>query len=363
MGDTNAEKALARLPEELKAELTDEEKGRLAEIASELDAADPNSIINYGAGAQARISEFSDKVLHEVKARDTGEAGKILTDLMLNIKELDVDKLHGGSILSKLPIVGGMVDSAKRFMTRYQSVSTQVVKIVDELDRVKGQIMRDVDTLDGFYKKNLEYYRELNLYIIAGESKLDEMAETVAGLKAKADASGDQLDAQAYTDAAQAAGRLEKKLHDLRLSRMLAVQTGPQIRLVQSNNQELAQKIQVSVLNTIPLWKNQMVLAISLLRQKQAVEFQKEVSATTKQLLEKNAEMLKQGSIDIATEAEKGVIDIETLKKVNADLIATIDETIKIQRDGVIKREEAERELDRLERELKDKLVEIREGR
>jgi len=223
--------------------------------------------------------------------------------------------------------------------------------------------MRDVDTLDGFYKKNLDYYRELNLYIIAGESRLDEMAETVAGLKAKADASGDQLDAQAYTDAAQAAGRLEKKLHDLRLSRMLAVQTGPQIRLVQSNNQELAQKIQVSVLNTIPLWKNQMVLAISLLRQKQAVEFQKEVSATTKQLLEKNAEMLKQGSIDIATEAEKGVIDIETLKKVNADLIATIDETIKIQRDGVIKREEAERELDRLERELKDKLVEIREGR
>ncbi len=344
--------------------LTEEEKKKVEEIKGNIDLDDPNAVIQFGVGIQGGISEFADKVLSEVKARDSGHAGRLLTDLMLHIKELKVDDLTGRpGLLSRLPVVGSMVDSARRFMTRYQSVSTQIVKIVEELERARTGLLKDVEMLEGLYEKNRAYFEELGLYIAAGEQKLRELETSVLpGLKRAADSSGDPMDVQRYRDASQLAARLEKKLHDLKLSRTVSLHAGPQIRLVQSANHELAEKIQTSVLNTIPLWKNQMVMAIGIIRQRQALEFQKEVSNTTNELLEKNSEMLKEGSIEVAREAERGIVDIETLKKVNADLINTIDETLRIQRDGRVKREQAQLELERLERELKDKLVEIREA-
>jgi uncharacterized protein YaaN involved in tellurite resistance len=346
-------------------ELTKEQQDKVAEIKARIDVSDPNAVIQFGVGMQGKISEFADSVLSEVKARDSGQAGKLLTDLMLHIKELKVDDAAGrGGFLSKLPLVGSMVDSARRFMSRYQSVSTQIVKIVEELDRTKARLLKDVDMLEGLYARNREYFDEIGLYIAAGEQKLAELRDSMLPeLKARAADGSDPMDAQRFKDMAQLASRLDKKLNDLRLSRTVALHAGPQIRLVQNANHELAEKIQTSVLNTIPLWKNQMVMAIGILRQKQALEFQKEVSNTTRELLEKNAEMLKEGSIEAAKEAERGIVDIETLKKVNAELISTIDETLKIQRDGAIKREQAKSELERIERELKEKLVEVKGAR
>lgn len=344
--------------------LTGEEQARATEIAAQMDLSDPNAVTQYGTGIQSRISEFADTVLSGVKSSDTGETGKLLTDLMLHVKMIQVDDAMGGGFFSKLPFVGAIKESARKFMARYQDVSTQIVKIVDQLEKARTRLLKDVDTLESFYERNHEYYRELGLFIVAGEIKLDELTGSVLpAMRADAESSGDPVKTQRYTDMVRLAGRLEKKLHDLRLSRMVALQAGPQIRLVQSNNQALAEKIQTSVLNTIPLWKNQMVLAITLLRQKQALDIEKDVSATTNELLERNAQLLKESSIDIAKDVERGVVDVETLKKVNAELITTIDDTIKIQRDGMIKREQARQELERLERELKEKLVEIKSGK
>jgi uncharacterized protein YaaN involved in tellurite resistance len=225
------------------------------------------------------------------------------------------------------------------------------------------QLLKDITMFDGLYGKNIDYIKEIDLYIIAGKMKLQEINETILPeLKRKADASGDAIDAQKVQDIAQMANRLEKKIHDLQLSRMIAIQTSPQIRLIQNNDQLLVEKIQSSILNTIPLWKNQVVIAIGIYRQKKAVEMQKKVTDTTNELLKKNAEMLKQGTIDVARESERGIVEIETLKKVHGDLISTIEETLKIQQEGRVKRREAEGELVKIEGELKEKLKVIRES-
>jgi uncharacterized protein YaaN involved in tellurite resistance len=286
----------------------------------------------------------------------------MLKDLMGKVRELDVDSLSdSGSFLSRLPIVGSWIDNARNFTTRYQNLSVQIMKVVGELERVKEKLLKDVTLMEGLYEKDIEYFQDLNLYILAGEAKLGELLDNILpAMKTEAEDTGDAMKAQEYRDMAQLAGRLEKKLHDLRLSRTIALQAGPQIRLVQHNNRELAEKIQSSILNTIPLWKNQMVMAISLLRQRQALDLQKQVSATTNELLKKNAEMLKDASIGAAEEAERGIVDIETLKKVNADLISTIEETIRIHQEGNVRRESAARELTGLEEDLRKRLIELR---
>jgi uncharacterized protein YaaN involved in tellurite resistance len=344
--------------------LTDDEKTKLREIQELINFSDSSTIAQFGASVQGKIANFAETILSEVRAKDTEYVGKILTDLMLRLRDLHIEGFpgKGGKVFSKIPFVGPLVDNTKRYLAKYQTLSVQIMKIVEELEHAKARLLQDVAMLDKFYERNLEYFKEINLYILAGNMKLTELQEVVLPkMEAGAERSKDVLETQRYKDLVQLAHRLEKKLHDLTLSRTLSLHAGPQIRLVQNNNQELAEKIQSSVLTTVPLWKNQLVIAISLLRQRQALDLQKEVSAATRELLERNAEMLKEGSKEIAMEAEKGIVDIETLKKVNASLISTIDETIKVQQEGKMRRGQAREEIEKIERELRETMLRIKE--
>lgn len=344
-------------------ELTAEQKQKVEQIAAQIDVNDSQNIIQYGVGAQSNISNFADSILEQVKAKDAGEVGAVLTDLMLTVKKLDVESLSGESFMSKIPILGNLVGGAKKFVAQYQSIEHHIEEITDEMTKSRMQLIKDVTLLDALYDKNKDYLKELDLYILAGEIKLKELQEkTLPEVKAKATASGDTLDAQKVQDLSQMINRFEKKIHDLKLSRMIAIQTLPQVRLIQNNDQLLVEKIQSSILNTIPLWKNQVVIAISLFRQKKALEMQKEVTATTNDLLTKNSELLKTSSIEVAKESEKGIVEIETLKKVHDNLISTIDETLKIQAEGRTKRAAAEVEIKKLENDLKNKLAQVRES-
>ncbi|MEM7181930.1 MAG: toxic anion resistance protein [Spirochaetota bacterium] len=343
-------------------DLSPEDQSKVKQLASEISIDDSQSVIQYGVGAQKSISEFADQVLSEIQTKDTGETGKILTDLMFKIKDMNVDSLSTEeSFLSKIPLIGSFVDSTQKFFSQYDTVSEQIEKIIDELHSCRMQLIKDITLFDNMYKKNIEYFRELNHYILAGEIKLKELREKdIPALHQKSEASGDPADAQKYQDFVQMVNRFEKKLHDLRLSKTLSLQTGPQIRLIQNSNQVLVEKIQSSIMNTIPLWKNQIVIAMGLMRQKKALQAQQEVSDVTSQLLSKNSEMLKTGTTEVAKESEKGIIELDTLKKINTDLISTIDETIKIQEEGKKKRAEAEVELGKMEDELKAKLLEMK---
>ncbi len=334
---------------------------RAKQIAGQINIEDAQSVIQYGVGTQTKISGFADTILTEIRNKDAGYVGDILSELVLKIKEINVGSLGGKGRLSSIPIIGDLFNAIKKFIARYEKLSVQVEKTVNELDKARLNLLRDITMLDSMFLKNREYLEELDVFIAAGQIKLDELLKkTLPELKKAADSSGDPLDAQKYQDCLQFVNRFEKKLYDLKVSRMVALQTGPQIRLIQNNNQALVEKIQSSILNTIPLWKNQMVIAISLFRQKKALEVQREVTETTNELLAKNSEMLKAGSIGIAKESERGIIDIETLQKVNNDLISTIEETLKIQEDGRVKRSQAETELVRMEQELKTKLSDLR---
>ncbi|KJR40885.1 toxic anion resistance family protein [Candidatus Magnetoovum chiemensis] len=343
------------------SKFSDDENNKIEQIKQTIDVKNTSSVIQYGVEVQSRISEFADKILYEIRSKDSGFVGELLSNLIFNVKDLGVDGLSEEGFLSKIPIIGSFVSNTKKFLAQYQRLSVQIEKTVDELDKAKMQLLRDIAMLDNLYDKNVEYFKELNYYVAAGDFKVTELKETLLPeLKQKAQTSNDPIEAQQYNDMEQLANRFEKRLHDLKLSRMIALQTAPQIRLVQNNNQVLAEKIQSSILNTIPLWKNQIVIAVSLIRQKKALKLQKEVTDTTNELLTKNAELLKTGSIDIARESERGIVDLETLKKVNADLVSTIDETIKIQQEGRVKRIQAEKELVNIEKELKDKLTSLR---
>ncbi|HQO38970.1 MAG TPA: toxic anion resistance protein [Spirochaetota bacterium] len=342
-------------------DLSPEEKKKVDEIAAQIDINDSQGIIQYGVGAQSNISNFADSILEQVKAKDAGEVGETLTDLMLTVKKLDVDSLSGESFMSKIPLIGNLVNSTKKFIAQYQSIEHHMEEIIDEMNKARMQLLKDITLLDALYEKNRDYMQELELYILAGEIKLKELNEkTLPELKSAAAASGDTLDAQKVQDLTQMINRFEKKVHDLKLSRMVSIQSLPQVRLIQNNDQLLVEKIQSSILNTIPLWKNQVVIAISLFRQKKAIELQKEVTETTNDLLQKNADLLKTSSLDVARESEKGIVEIDTLKKVHESLISTIDETLKIQAEGKTRRLQAEVEITKLENELKAKLAQVK---
>jgi len=327
-------------------------------VAAGIDLSDTQAVIQFGAGAQGRIASFADTILAEIRNKDSGYVGEVLGGLVLKIKELDVGSLGtGGNFWSNIPLIGGLVDTVRRFITRYEKLSVQIEKILMELETARMNLLKDITMLDALFGKNTEYLKELDIIIAAGKLKVEEVRERVLPeLKAKADTSNDPADAQRLQDMNQLLNRFEKKLHDLQLSRMISIQTGPQIRLIQNNDQTLVEKIQSSILTTIPLWKNQIIIAISLFRQKKALELQKQVTDTTNELLTKNSEMLKTGSIGVARESERGIVEIETLKKVNDDLISTIEETLKIQKEGREKRATAETELRRMEEELKMRL-------
>jgi uncharacterized protein YaaN involved in tellurite resistance len=334
--------------------LNEEQIQKAREIAAQVKTEDSQAVVAFGVGAQKEMSEFADNVLEQIRSKDSGFVGEILTDLVCNIKDLDV----GGLNPDKKSFFGGLATSVKRFLGKYDKLDTQLDKIVGELDVARINLFRDITLLDNMYALNIQYLKNLDIFIAAGQLKLQEFKNQILPeAQLKAQSSSDPMIVQNYNDLVQFVDRFEKKVHDLLLSRMIAIQTVPQIRLIQSGNQTLVEKIQSSILNTIPLWKNQIVIAITIFRQKKGLEAQKKVTDTTNDLLKRNAELLKQGAISVAKENERGIVDIETLKKTNADLISTIEEVIQIQSEGRSKRQTAEQELIKLESELKNTLI------
>lgn len=338
--------------------LTPAELAKVQSIKDSINLMDSNTALSYGAPAQKEIAQFSDSILTKVRTKDSGEVGTLLNDLVGKVKGFDVTKKSGSSFLSSLPIIGSIVSKAEDVMQGYEKLSTQVEKIQAGLEASKVKMMEDVVMFDTLYQKNLSYFKDLQLYIRAGEEKLDEMRTvTLPKLRAQASESGDPMAVQVVSDFEQSVDRFEKKIHDLKLSKTLAIQTAPQIRLIQNNDRVLIDRVQSAIYHTIPLWKNQMVIALGLTRQKETIELQRAVSDATNDLLRRNAEMLKQNSIDTAKANERGIVDIETVKKVNEDLIATLEETLRIQHEGRQKRQAAERELIAIEGRLKDALL------
>ncbi|NLB79448.1 MAG: toxic anion resistance protein [Clostridiaceae bacterium] len=344
-------------------EMSPEDKQTVLDIAAQINVSDSQNVIQYGNLAQSDISKFSDAMLDQIRAKDSVEVGDVLTDLLVKVQDVDIDTIDPNQKgFSFAKMFGGIRKETQKFISRYDKISVQIEKIIDQLDRSKLQLIRDITTLDTMYDKNLDFLKQLDIFIMAGSLKLKDLNDKVMPeLKEKATKTGDAMDAQKVKDMAELISRFEKKIHDLKLSRMIAIQTAPQIRLIQNNDQTLVEKIQSSIMNTIPLWKNQIAIAITMLRQQSALKLQKDVTNATNNLLARNSEMLKTSSIDIARENERGIVDIETLKKVNEDLIITLEETLKIQQDGREKRAQVETELKTMENDIKNKLMEIKD--
>ena len=340
--------------------LTDAEQNMVAEFAKQIDVTNANQILMYGAGAQQNIANFSENALNNVRNKDLGEIGDALSGLVVELRTLNFDdSAEDKGFFAKLFRKGK--SQLEELKAQYTEVEGNVDKITTVLEQHQIALLKDVAMLDEMYALNLQYYKELSMYIIAGRKRLEEVrANDVEALRQKAAASGNAEDAQAYNDLVNMCDRFEKKLHDLELSRTVSLQMGPQTRMLQNNDVMMVEKIQSSLVNTIPLWKSQMVLALGLENARRATEAQTAVSEMTNELLKRNADKLKQGSVELAKEAERSIIDIETLQYTNEQLIATLDEVMQIQRDGAVKRKEAEAELRRIEGELKAKLMELK---
>ena len=338
-------------------ELTKEEKEAVDEFNAKIDVFDSTQILQFGSAAQNKISSFSAEVLDDVKTKNAGDVGDLLAKLVGEIKSFD-------GAIGEPKGLGKIFSSAKKelrtLIAKYSKIETNIDSIEKGLDKSKIGLLKDVSMFDEMYQKNLEYFKEISLYIIAGERKLDELRNVVLPeLKKKAEETKEQIDVQKVQDMEAQINRFEKKLYDLKTTRIISIQMAPQIRMIQNNDAELVEKIQSSLTNTIPLWKNQMVLALGITNAKQALKQQQAVSELTNDMLVKNSETLKQGSLEIAKESERAIVDVETLKKTNRDLIETLDGVIKIHEEGRAKRAEAEEELKNIEQELKDKILEI----
>ena len=336
--------------------LSEAEKKMVEEFSQKIDVTDSNLVLNYGAAAQKNIAAFSESALNNVKTKDLGEVGEALSSLVVELKTFGQPEKKG---------IGGFFQKKRNELeamkASYSRAEVNVEKIVKVLENHQVTLMKDVAMFDQMYELNTKYYKELTMYILAGKKRLEYLrTHDLADLKKKAETTGAQEDAQAYNDFANLCSRFEKKLHDLELTRMISIQMGPQTRLLQNNDTQMLEKIQSSLVNTIPLWKSQMVLALGLEHSRQAVAAQSAVTDMTNQLLQKNADMLKMGTIETAREAERSVVSIETLQHTNQQLITTLDEVMKIQTEGAQKRREAEAELGRIEGELKQKLLELR---
>ena len=356
------EKELERIAQVVE-ELTPAERAEVEKIKEELDLTDSAAIIDFGTAAQKNIADFSDSILSNVRAKDSGYIGELLGELLTNVKSFEPKSSDGG-FLKKLPLVSSLVGKAETMMQGYEKVSVQVEKVKTSLQKARMLMMKDVTMLDNLFAKNLEYFKTLELYIRAGEEKMQEMRETtLPKLRAQAAASSDPMAAQVVSDFESSVERFEKKVHDLKISKTISIQTAPQIRLIQNNDKVLIDRVQSAIYNAIPLWKNQMVIALGLTNQKKVLEMQHSVNEMTNDLLKKNAEMLKIGTIETAKENERSIVDIETVRKVNDDLVTTIEETLKIQQDGRTKRRAAEAELVELEGRLKKALESTLDGR
>lgn len=356
------EKELERIAQAVE-ELTPAERAEVEKIKEGLDLTDSAAIIDFGTAAQKNIADFSDSILCNVRAKDSGYVGELLGELLTNVKSFEPKSSDGG-FLKKLPLVSSLVGKAETMMQGYEKVSVQVEKVKTSLQKARMLMMKDVTMLDTLFAKNLEYFKTLELYIRAGEEKMQEMREvTLPKLRAQAAASSDPMAAQVVSDFESSVERFEKKVHDLKISKTISIQTAPQIRLIQNNDKVLIDRVQSAIYNSIPLWKNQMVIALGLANQKKVLEMQHSVNEMTNDLLKKNAEMLKIGTIETAKENERSIVDIETVRKVNDDLVTTIEETLKIQQEGRAKRRAAEAELAELEGRLKKALESTLDGR
>lgn len=343
--------------EQPEVQLTPEEQKVVDDFAEKIDITSSALVMQYGSGAQKKIANFSDTALANVRTKDLGEVGDEIANLVVELKSFDAGEEEKG-FLGFFKKQANRLDGMK---ARYDKAEVNVNKIASSLEGHQVQLMKDIVMLDKLYETNLAYHKELSMYILAGKKRLKiERETTLEELKAKAQRSGLPEDAQAANDFAQQCDSFEKKLHDLELTRMVSVQMAPQIRLVQNNDRLMAEKIQSTIVNTIPLWKSQMVLALGVAHSADAVRAQREVTDMTNELLRKNAEKLKMSTIETARESERGIVDMETLRQTNQSLISTLDEVVKIQEEGKTRRREAEQELGRLENELKQKLLDIR---
>ena len=337
--------------------LTEEERKMVDDFSKKIDITDTQLVLQYGSAAQKSVASFSESALSSVRTKDLGEVGDTLSDLVVELKDFGEEEDKGG-IFGFFKKAGNKMETMK---AQYSKAEANVEKITRELEQHQVRLMKDIAMFDQMYELNLKYYKELTMYIIAGKKRLAEVrANDVEELRKKAEASGAAEDAQAYNDMVQMCDRFEKKLHDLELTRMVSIQMGPQTRMLQNNDMLMVEKIQSSLVNTIPLWKSQMVLALGLEHSRQATAAQSAVTEVTNDLLKKNADMLKMGTVETAKEAERSIVDIETLQHTNQQLISTLDEVMNIQREGAAKRKAAEQELGRIEGELKQKLLELR---
>lgn len=340
--------------------LPPERQEQAKQLAGKIDATDAQSVISYGSAAQTKLSEFSQSMLNHVQVQDIGPVGDSLTELMYRLQEANPDELRAGEGNIFQRVFGKVKQSIYEVTAKYQKIGAQIDKIAVKLDKEKDGLLKDNLMLEQLYQKNKDYFDALNIYIAAGELKMEELkTTTIPEAMKKAEETGDQMDVQIANDYTQFLDRLDKRTHDLRLARQITIQQAPQIRLIQNTNQALAEKIQASVATAIPLWKNQVVIALTLLRQKDAVTAQRQVSETTNDLLKKNSEMLKISAIETAKENERGIVDIETLQKTQNDLVETIQETLRIQQEGKEKRRHAELELSNMEEDLKQKLLDL----
>ena len=335
--------------------LTEEERRMVDQFTSQIDLHNSNIVLQYGAGTQKKMADFSEKALENVQTKDLGEIGELLTGVVMELKGFDAEEERGF-----LGIFKKSSNKINALKAKYDKAEVNVNKICKILEGHQVQLMKDAAILDKMYEQNKVYFKELSMYILAGKKKLEEVRRTeLAGLLEKANRSGLPEDAQEAKDLDALCNRFEKKIHDLELTRMISIQTAPQIRLVQNNDTIMVEKIQSTIVNTIPLWKSQMVLAMGVEHSAQAAQAQREVTDLTNELLKKNAERLKVATIDTARESERGIVDMETLRITNESLISTLDEVMRIQKEGKEKRREAEQEMNRLEGELKRNLLQI----
>ena len=336
--------------------LTPEEQKMVNDFAAKIDIENTNQILQYGAGTQKKMADFSDTALENVKTQDLGEIGELISNVVGELKDFDVQE--EGKFFGFFRKQTSKIENLKN---KYDKAQVNVAKITDSLQQHQVRLMKDSAMLDKMYEQNLNYFKELTMYILAGKKKLEETRNgKLAEMKNKAALSGLPEDAQAARDLDEKCSRFEKKLHDLELTRTIAMQTAPQIRLIQNNDTVMVEKIQTTIVNTIPLWKSQMVLALGIAHSAEAAQAQRQVTDITNELLRKNAETLHMATVETAKESERGIVDLETLQKTNADLIQTLDDVMRIQMEGRQKRQAAEMEMHRMEEELKRKLLEIR---
>ncbi|CQD25398.1 conserved hypothetical protein [Staphylococcus capitis] len=342
-------------------QFSDEDKKKIETISQQIKPLDHDGLLQFGTNLQQSMSQFSHQMLDEVQSKDMGPVGDSLSQLMGKLKSVNPNDLDPNKQSKLKRIFRRTKASINEVFSRMQSVSSQIDRITIQLDKHKGNLTKDVELLDGLYDQNKKYFDDVTLYIAAAQRKKQQIqSETIPELQEKAHNSGNQMDIQAVADMEQFVDRLDKRIYDLQLSRQIAIQTAPQIRMIQNVNQALAEKIQSSILTSIPLWKNQMAIALTLMRQRNAVSAQRAVTDTTNDLLTQNASMLKQNAIETATENERGIVDIETLKTTQNDIIETIEQTLQIQQDGRQKRQAAEKELNGLENDLKQHLLSMR---